>query len=62
MSATPQEQLEARQKEILDVIALRKPDRVPIWFPLGIFAARYVGMTVQEAFDPANSEKWYAAK
>ncbi len=39
-----------RQQRIQDAIALRVPDRVPIWFQdLGFFPARYGGITYKEA-------------
>jgi len=50
---------EERLQRINDAIALRKPDRVPVfpWFHL--FPARYAGMTYQEAF--YDLDRWLAA-
>jgi hypothetical protein len=37
-------------------VALKKPDRVPIFPGFGTFAAKYYGITVREAF--TNMAKW----
>ena len=53
MAETPQELYREREKRVLDAIALRKPDRVPILVLFGFFPAKYVGMTIKEAmYDP----------
>lgn len=53
MSKTPQEFYQEREKRVMDAIALKKPDRVPILVFFGFFPARYSGMTVQEMmYDP----------
>lgn len=42
-----------REKRVLDAIALKKPDTIPILPMFGFFMARYSGMTVQEVMcDP----------
>jgi len=56
---TPEELYREREARINDAIELRVPDRVPFFLPSGLFPAKYVGMTFEEAFyDP---EKWFAA-
>ena len=53
MAKTPEELYQEREKRVLDAIALRKPDRVPIAVLFGFFPAKYAGMTVEEAmYDP----------
>ncbi|MBI5585238.1 MAG: hypothetical protein HY892_15610 [Deltaproteobacteria bacterium] len=57
---TATEIFQQRQKRILDVIALSKPDQVPIigWF--GFFFSRYTGLSIQEAmYDPEKLEAAY---
>jgi uroporphyrinogen-III decarboxylase len=50
---TPEELYAEREKRVLDAIALKKPDRVPIMVMFGFFPARYLGMTVQDVmYDP----------
>ena len=51
---------QARKKRVDDAIALRVPDRVPVWFgDFGYFPAKYSGFTCEEAmFEP---EKQFAA-
>ena len=50
---TPEELYTEREKRVLDTIALKKPDRVPIMVMFGFFPARYLGMTVQDVmYDP----------
>jgi uroporphyrinogen-III decarboxylase len=42
-----------REKRVLDAIALRVPDRVPILVLFSFFPAKYAGMTVEEVmYDP----------
>ena len=42
-----------REQRVLDAIALRKPDCVPVLPMFGFFIAQYAGMTVQEVmYDP----------
>lgn len=50
---TPEELYAEREKRVLDAMALKKPDRVPIMVMFGFFPARYLGMTVQDVmYDP----------
>ena len=51
MAETPEELYQERQQRIKDVIQLKVPDRVPIWFQdLSFFPAKYGGITfVEEA-------------
>ena len=50
---TPEELYAEREKRVLDAIALKKPDRVPIMVMFGFFPARYLGMTVEDVmYDP----------
>ncbi|HEX2966110.1 MAG TPA: uroporphyrinogen decarboxylase family protein [Syntrophorhabdaceae bacterium] len=50
---SPEELYLEREKRVLDAIALKKPDRVPIMVMFGFFPARYLGMTVQDVmYDP----------
>lgn len=54
------EQYQRREKRVLDAIALRVPDRVPLLVFFAFFPAKYCGMTVQELmYDP---EKLFAAQ
>ena len=53
MNKTPQELYQEREKRLVDAIALKKPDRVPIVGKFGFFSARYSGMTYEEVmYDP----------
>ncbi len=53
MGKSPRELYQEREKRVLDAIALKKPDRVPIMVMFGFFPARYVGMSVKEfMYDP----------
>lgn len=56
---TTMESFETRIGRVNDAVALKTPDRVPIfpWFHL--FPARYVGMTYEEAF--YDVDRWLAA-
>jgi len=49
----------AREKRITDAIALKQPDRVPTFFIQQLFPARYVGISLKEAF--YDLDKWLAA-
>jgi uroporphyrinogen-III decarboxylase len=49
MNRTSEELYKEREKRVLDAIALKKPDRVPILVLFGFFPAKYQGMTVKEA-------------
>lgn len=60
MGKTPGELYQEREKRISDVIQLKEPDRVPIWFhDTCFFPARYVGMTFEEAM--YDNDKLFAA-
>ena len=51
---------EERKQRVQDAIALKVPDRVPIWFQdASFFPARYTGMTFREAM--FESDKIFAA-
>jgi hypothetical protein len=53
MGKTSEELYKEREKRVLDVMALRKPDRVPIMVMFSFFPAKYLGMTVQDVmYDP----------
>jgi uroporphyrinogen-III decarboxylase len=53
MSKTPQEFYQEREKRVMDAIALKKPDRVPILAHFSFFPAKYSGMTIEEVmYDP----------
>ena len=44
MSESAEELFRQREKRVNDVIALKKPDRVPIMVLFGFFPARYAGV------------------
>lgn len=48
-----------RLKRIEDAVQLKVPDRVPFFPNLGFFAARYAGLSAEEAF--YHTDKWLAA-
>lgn len=53
MGKTPEELYKEREKRVLDAIALKKPDRVPILTHFSFFPAKYSGMTIEEVmYDP----------
>lgn len=53
MAKTSEELYGEREKRVLDAIALKVPDRVPIVVLFGFFPAKYAGLTVEEAmYDP----------
>jgi uroporphyrinogen-III decarboxylase len=53
MTQSTEELYRLREQRVLDAIALKKPDAVPILPMFGFFMARYAGMTVQEVmYDP----------
>ncbi len=56
---SPQQAYAEREKRIYDAIQLKVPDRVPVFFNMYLFAAKYTGMSMKEAF--YNSERWAAA-
>jgi uroporphyrinogen-III decarboxylase len=50
---TPEELYKEREHRVLDAIALRKPDRVPILAHFSFFPAKYAGFTPEEVmYDP----------
>ncbi|WP_419659357.1 HemE: putative uroporphyrinogen decarboxylase [Desulfosarcina variabilis str. Montpellier] len=60
MEKSKQELLVERKKRIADVIALKVPDRVPIWFQdAGFFPAKYAGITSRDAM--YDGDKLFAA-
>ena len=53
MAETMQELYGEREKRVMDAIALKVPDRVPIMVLFGFFPVKYAGLTVEEAmYDP----------
>lgn len=58
MAKTPEELLAERKKRVLDAVALKVPDRVPIYLPISAFGANYAGITMKEAFELENAGKW----
>jgi uroporphyrinogen-III decarboxylase len=53
MGKTPEDLYKERETRVLDAVALKKPDRVPIAVMFSFFPAKYAGMTTQEAmYDP----------
>jgi len=56
MAKTAEEMRAEINKRVDDAVALKKPDRVPLFMQFTMFPARYCGLTYQEAF--ANQEKW----
>ncbi len=59
MDKTPEELHKERLKRCEDAIQLKVPDRVPFYPMTHYFAAKYVGLTGEEAF--YDSKKWFAA-
>ncbi|HVN23318.1 MAG TPA: uroporphyrinogen decarboxylase family protein [Syntrophorhabdales bacterium] len=60
MAKTAEELYQEREKRVMDAIALRKPDRVPIMVLFGFFPARYAGYSIEEVmYDP---DKLYNAQ
>ena len=60
MGKTGQELYNERKKRVDDAIALRVPDRVPIWFQdASFFPAKYAGITFREAM--YDSDKVFSA-
>ena len=61
MSKTVQEFYEERKKRVTDVIALRRPDRIPVTASFSFFPARYCGYTFADMmYDP--DKIWEAIK
>ncbi len=60
MTTTPEELYAEREKRVLDAIALKKPDRVPVTALFSFFPAAYSGITVEDVlYDPEKLEKAY---
>ena len=60
MSKTPEDLYREREKRVLDAIALKKPDRVPVMALFSFFPAKYSGVTVREImYDPEKQWKAY---
>ena len=59
MSSSPEDLYAERLQRVNDAIALKKPDRVPVFLSLGLFPARYAGITYEKAFN--DQESWLAA-
>jgi hypothetical protein len=59
MAKTEEELFAERSQRVDDAAQLKVPDRVPILLFFNFFAARYAGITYEEAF--YNQDKWLAA-
>ena len=59
MEKTAQERLNEKVKRLEDTIALRTPDRVPLFASNHLFPARLVGMTYEDAY--YDQDKWLDA-
>jgi hypothetical protein len=59
MGTSPEELYKEREKRVNDAIQLKVPDRVPFFPGTHLYAAKYTGMTLEEAY--YNADKWYAA-
>jgi len=59
MEKSPEELYKERERRINDAIQLKVPDRVPLFPVTQLYAAKYTGMTLEEAF--YNVNKWWAA-
>ena len=56
MAKSPEELYQERLKRVEDAIALRVPDRVPVFLQWGFFPARYTGITYEEyMYDPEKA-------
>ncbi|HME44562.1 MAG TPA: uroporphyrinogen decarboxylase family protein [Syntrophorhabdales bacterium] len=56
MAKTPQELYKEREGRVLDAIALRKPDRVPVVLETSYFPAKYTGVNFDVAWN--DYERW----
>jgi len=56
MAKTPEELCEERRRRVLDTMTLKKPDRIPIYLPFGVFGAKYAGITVKQAYE--DTARW----
>ena len=59
MGKSPEELYKEREKRINDAIQLKVPDRVPFFPATHLYAAKYTGMTLEEAF--YGPDKWCEA-
>jgi hypothetical protein len=59
MGISPEELYRERGKRINDAVQLKVPDRVPFFPATHLYAAKYTGMTLEEAF--YDADKWFAA-
>jgi uroporphyrinogen-III decarboxylase len=59
MAKTPEELYKEREQRVLDAIALKKPDRVPVLAKFSFFSATYSGMTPEEIMN--DPEKLWKA-
>lgn len=59
MEKSPEELYKEREKRINDAIQLKVPDRVPFFPFTHLYAAKYTGMSFEEAF--YDADKWFAA-
>ena len=58
MSKTPEELVAERLKRLLDALALRQPDRIPVTTYFGYMLARFGGITHQELdMDPEKAQE-----
>jgi hypothetical protein len=59
LNKTNKELYQERKKRIEDAIAMRTPDRVPIFIDSGLFPARYAGLPLSSAF--SDDDAWSLA-
>lgn len=59
VTLTGAESYAERVKRMSDAIAVKQPDRVPVFVPQQLFPARYAGISLKEAF--YDRDKWLAA-
>ena len=59
INKTTEELYQERKKRIEDAIAVRTPDRVPIFIDSGLFPARYAGLPLSSAF--SDDDAWSLA-
>ena len=59
MLKSPEEIRRIRETRVADSIQLKETDRVPVFTPIGYFAAKYAGIQCSAAY--YDFDKWYAA-
>ena len=59
MSKTSEDLYKEREKRVLDTIALKKPDRVPVVLEMSYFPAKYNGLTFDVAWN--DYDRWLEA-